>query len=257
MKFGLIPARGALAAALIVGVAAFPAHAQLRSALDTGEQATRRAEQVQVRINQLDDERSDMVREFRTLIQKTDASKLYAAQQEKVVESQRREIASLEDQLGRVDEITAQMIPMMQTMITDLENFVSVDLPFKAEERQARLDGLNAAMENPQVPPAEAYRLIIEAYQAEMEYGNTVDTWEHTMTIDDKTVTVDMFQYGRVSLVYMSPDRKYAARWDRGTSAWVPLEGKYKDDVATAIRVAKGLAQLEVLFAPVQKYAVQ
>ena len=79
MKIGLIPARGALAAALIVGVAAFPAQSQLRSALDTGEQATRRAEQVQARINQLDDERSDMVREYRTLLQKTDASVLYAA----------------------------------------------------------------------------------------------------------------------------------------------------------------------------------
>ncbi|MEE9380099.1 MAG: DUF3450 domain-containing protein [Hyphomonadaceae bacterium] len=258
MKIGLIPARGALAAALIVGVAAFPAQSQLRSALDTGEQATRRAEQVQARINQLDDERSDMVREYRTLLQKTDASVLYARQQQKVVESQRREIASLEEQLTRVDEITAQMIPMMETLISDLKAFVAADLPFKQDIRQARLDALDAAMVDPQIPPAEAYRLIIEAYQAEMEYGNTVDTWEHNITLDDgEAVTVEMFQYGRVSLVYMSPDRRYAARWDRGTSAWVPLDGKYKDDVAQAIRVAKGLAQQEVLYAPVQQFTVQ
>ena len=93
MKEVLTPARGAIAAALIAGLA-MPAVAQsqLRQALETGEQATRRAEQVQEQINQLDDQRSDLVGEFRTLLQRTQAAQLYARQQEKVVESQRREL---------------------------------------------------------------------------------------------------------------------------------------------------------------------
>ena len=53
MKKLLSPARGVIAAALIAGLA-IPAQAQLRQALDVGEQATRRAEQVQNQINQLD-----------------------------------------------------------------------------------------------------------------------------------------------------------------------------------------------------------
>ena len=74
MKKLLSPARGVLAAALIAGLA-MPAQAQLREALNTGEQATRRAEQVQDQINQLDDERTDMVREYRSLLQRRDAAK--------------------------------------------------------------------------------------------------------------------------------------------------------------------------------------
>ena len=73
MKKILSPARSVIAAALIAGLA-IPAHAQLREALTTGEQATRKAEQVQDQINQLDDDRSEMVREYRTLLQRRDAA---------------------------------------------------------------------------------------------------------------------------------------------------------------------------------------
>ena len=112
MKKLLSPARGVLAAALITGLAV-PAQAQLREALNTGEQATRRAEQVQEQINQLDDQRTDLVREYRTVLQRTQAADLYAKQQQLVVESQEEEIASLTEQLGSIDDITAQTVPML------------------------------------------------------------------------------------------------------------------------------------------------
>jgi Mg2+ and Co2+ transporter CorA len=122
MKKILSPARSVIAAALIAGLA-IPAHAQLREALTTGEQATRKAEQVQDQINQLDDDRSDMVREYRTLLQRRDAAELFAKQQELVVKSQREEIASLTEQLGSIDDITAQTVPMLLDMITGTPAF--------------------------------------------------------------------------------------------------------------------------------------
>ena len=143
MKKLLSPARGVLAAALIAGLA-MPAQAQLREALNTGEQATRRAEQVQDQINQLDDERTDMVREYRSLLQRRDAADLYAKQQALVVKSQEEEIESLTEQLGSIDDITAQTVPMLLEMIENLKAFVAADLPFKQEERTTRLEGLDA-----------------------------------------------------------------------------------------------------------------
>ena len=258
MKKVLTPARGAIAAALVAGLA-LPAMAQgqLRQALETGEQATRRAEQVQEQINQLDDQKTDLVSEFRTLLQRTQAAELYARQQEKVVESQRRELESLQEQLGRVDEITAQTTPMLLDMIADLDAFVRADLPFRTTDRMERIDNLRAAMENAQVPIVEQYRLIIEAYKAEMEYGRTIDTWPEEIDIEGKPVMVDMFLYGRVALVYMSPDRRYAARWDRDQQAWVPVESKFKEDIAKAIKVAKGTTTPIVLYAPATRLDVE
>jgi hypothetical protein len=255
MKKILSPARSVIAAALIAGLA-IPAHAQLREALTTGEQATRKAEQVQDQINQLDDQRSDMVREYRTLLQRRDAAELFAKQQELVVQSQREEIASLTEQLGSIDDITAQTVPMLLGMIADLKQFVAADIPFKAEERKTRLDSLDALMKTPNVTTAEQYRLIMEAYSAEMEYGRTIDTWQEEIAIDGNPTTVDMFLYGRVALVYITPNGK-AARYDRATGEWQPLPGSYANDIRRAVRVAQGKAQQVVLFAPVQKFSVQ
>jgi hypothetical protein len=255
MKKRLTPARSVIAAALILGLA-IPAQAQLREALNTGEQATRRAAQVQQQINQLDDERSDMSREYRTLLQRRDAAELFARQQQLVVASQREEIESLAQQLGSIDDITAQTVPMLLSMIEDLKLFVAADLPFKMDVRTARLEGLDGVMASPNVTAAEQYRLIMEAYAAEMEYGSTMDTWPEEMEINGAQTTVQMFQYGRVSLVYLTPNGR-AARFDRASREWVPLPNSYVPDIQQAIRVAEGKAQQVVLFAPVQKFSVQ
>lgn len=255
MKKLLSPARSVLAAVLIAGLAV-PAQAQLRDALNTGEQATRRAAQVQEQINQLDDDRSDMVREFRTLLQRRDAAELFARQQELVVSSQREEIASLTEQLGSIDDITAQTVPMLLSMIEDLKLFVSADLPFKMEERRARLEALDAVMASPNVTASEQYRLIMEAYSAEMEYGSTIDTWQEEIELGGNPTMVNMFLYGRVALVYVAPNGR-AARYDRATGEWVSLPNSYTPDIQQAIRVAEGKAQQVVLFAPVQKFSVQ
>ncbi len=146
---------------------------------------------------------------------------------------------------------------MLLDMVTDLEAFIAADLPFRLEDRGDRIDTLRTAMESADVPIVEQYRLIIEAYKAEMEYGRTVDTWEEAVTIDDKEIMVDMFLYGRVALVYMSPDRRYAARYDRNVGDWVPVESRFKQDVAKAIKIAKGTTSPGVMYAPATKLTVQ
>ena len=257
MKNVLTPARGAILATLVVGFTA-PAVAQgLDRAIATGEQATRRAEQVQQQINQLDDERSDMVGEFRTLLQRKTAAELYARQQAAAVESQEREIASLTDQLSRVDEITSQTVPMLETLIDDLDAFVDADLPFRLEERKDRIARLREYLVDPNVSVTERYRQIMDAYTAEMEVGRKTDTWKETISVDDKEVTVDMVLFGRVALVYMDPTGRYAKRYDRETSSWVDLESKYKAEIEKAIRIIQGKRTQDVMYVPATKLAVQ
>ena len=257
MKNVLTPARGAILATLVVGFTA-PAVAQgLDRAIATGEQATRRAEQVQQQINQLDDERSDMVGEFRTLLQRKTAAELYARQQAAAVESQEREIASLTDQLSRVDEITSQTVPMLETLIDDLDAFVDADLPFRLESRKDRIARLREYLVDPNVSVTERYRQIMDAYTAEMEVGRKTDTWKETITVDDKEVAVDMVLFGRVALVYMDPTGRYAKRYDRETSSWVDLESKYKAEIEKAIRIIQGKRTQDVMYVPATKLAVQ
>lgn len=251
MKNVLFPASSALVAGLcLIGL---PASAQLKTAISVGENATRGAEKVQEQINQLDDKRKDLEGEYRSMLQRLDSAKLYAAQQQGVVNSQRDELAALEEQLGRVDEITAQMAPMLDQMIKDLKAFVAADLPFKMADRQLRLDTLDTAMTAPDVAPAERYRLIVEAYQAEMEYGRTIATFQEEVD----GVSVDMFQYGRVALVYHNPANGKVARYDRESGEWVELPAKYRRPIQDAIRIAEGTKQKDILMGPIEKYDVE
>ena len=257
MKNVLTPARGAILASIVVGFAA-PSVAQgLDRAIATGEQATRRAEQVQQQINQLDDERSDMVGEFRTLLQRKTAAELYARQQAAAVESQEREIASLTDQLSRVDEITSQTVPMLETLIDDLEMFIDADLPFRLDDRKARIARLREYLVDPNISVTERYRQIMDAYTAEMEVGRKVDTWKEDVDIDGATVNVDMVLFGRVALVYMDATGRNAKRYDRETRSWVDLEGRYKPEIEKAIRIIQGKRTQDVMYVPATKLAVQ
>ena len=266
MKRMISPAR-AVIASVLVAMAALPAQAQLTDALRSSKSATQKATQTQERINQLDDDRSDMVREFRTLLQQQDAAALYARQQERVVTSQGAELASLEEQLGRIEIIKGQMIPMMEDMIDALNKFYAWDLPFKdvtdtgINVRAGRYEILNGNAEKgvqpvlnrADVSPAEQYRLIIDAYQAEMEYGNTIDTYVDDITVGDQVKTVDVFRFGRVSLVYQTQDRSEVGRFNRETRAWERLDDKYKDDINRGIRIASKVEPGAVLTAPVTK----
>lgn len=259
MKRFFQPARAVIASALLVG-AALPASAQLSDAISRGEAATRKAEQTQERINQMDDQRSDMIREFRTLLQQRNAAELYVRQQEAVVNSQTEELKSLEGQLERVDEIKAQMVPMMIDMIDALNSFRASDLPFKQmtesgiDVRGDRYEKLDAVLTRADVSPAEQYRLIIEAFQAEMEYGRTIDTYIDDIVVDGETKTVDVFRFGRVALTYMTADRGEVGHFNRETGQWEKLPNSYKADVIKGIRIAQKTAAPAVLSAPVTKF---
>ena len=259
MKKVLTPARGAILAATFAGLA-LPAIAQgqLGRAINNGEQATRKAAQVQNQINQLDDQRSDMVGEFRTLLQRKTAAELYARQQAAAVESQERELASLEDQLGRIDEITSQTAPMLEELINDLEAFVDADLPFRLDERKARIAELREFLTDPRITVVERYRQIMDTYIREMEYGRTNSTWSAPVTVEgvEEPVQVNMVLFGRVALVYMDSSQRYAARYDRETRSWVPMEAKYKAEIAKAIRILEGKRTQDVMYVPATKLAV-
>lgn len=258
MKKVLTPARGAILAASFAGLT-LPgmAQTQLGRAIDTGEQATRRASQVQQQINQLDDQRSDMVGEFRTLLQRKTAAELYARQQAAAVESQQRELETLQDQLSRVDEITSQTVPMLEQLIDDLERFIQADLPFKMDARMERIERLRGYLIDPNITVTERYRQIMDAYIAEMEVGRKTDTWSEEVEIDGNPVQVDMVLFGRVALVYMDPTGRYAKRFDRETGAWVDLENKYKAEIEKAIRIIQGKRTQDVMYVPATKLAVQ
>ena len=181
----------------------------------------------------------------------TDSLQRFITQQEEQVRSQEAEMASLERQLVEIDTTNRQVQPLMQQMVDTLARFVELDVPFLIEERTTRVRNLQDIMGRADVSVSEKYRLILEAYQAELDYGQTLETYEGRLGAGADARTVQFARLGRVSLMYRTLDGSETGYWDANQKTWV-VDDSYADEVEEAIRVARGDGPSELLIVPVR-----
>lgn len=229
---------------------ATPAYAQLDSAMSAAKASTAASAASQQRVEQLDDEADQMVREYRAVLQQKDNIALFVDQQDIYLQSQKSEIDSLNKQIGTVEQIKQGMVPMMLNMTAALEDSIKSDLPFNLEKRLARVEQIKAYLADPDVTPVEQYRQVLNGFETEVSYGQGVDAYEGAHPTKPGNV-VNFVRFGRVALVYMSKDEKEVARYDLESRSWVPVEGNISLDLRQAIRIAKREAAPSLVEAPV------
>lgn len=167
--------------------------------------------------------------------------------QEEQVRSQEEEMASIQRQLVEIDTTNREVLPLMQRMVDTLARFVELDVPFRIEERTATVNNLKSVMERADVSVAEKYRLILEAYQSELDYGRTIEAYEGKGP-DGRTV--EFARLGRVTLLYRTLDGTEAGYWDANAKDWV-RDPSYHDAVEEAIRRGNEDGAPELLTVPV------
>jgi hypothetical protein len=226
------------------------AQAQLESALNTAKASSSASAASQQRIEGLDDEADQAVREFRAVLQQKDNIALFIAQQDVFLQSQKSEIASLGRQLGTVEQIKQGMSPMMLKMAAVIEDTVKADIPFNLSERLTRVERMKNVLADPDVSPAEQYRQVLNAFKIEVSYGQGIDSYEGMHPTRPGNV-VNFLRFGRVSLVYMTKDESEVGRYNLETSSWDVLKGADALALRKAIRISKGEAAPDVVFAPV------
>ncbi len=204
------------------------------------------AQQSQRRIDSLDDESTRMLNEYRDLMTQNDSLRGYVKQLDAQVRSQDEELAALNEQISQVENTSREVLPMMARMLQTLNSFVQLDMPFLPEERRKRLDGLQAMMDRADVSVAEKYRRLVEAYQIEMEYGRTVESYEGQLG----ERTVDFLRLGRVGLMYRTMDGREAGYWDQGQKKWV-IANEYAEPMRLALKIARKQAAPDLIIAPV------
>ena len=229
---------------------ASPASAQLESAVQAASASTRASAASQQTVTKLDDAADTAIREFRAVLQQKDNIALFVAQQEIFRESQISDIASLKRQLGTVDQIKQGMSPMMLKMAAALEDSIDNDLPFNLKERKARMEDVKNTLVNPDVSPAEQYRRVLNAFKIEVSYGQGIDSYEGVHPTRPGNV-VNFIRFGRTSFVYISKDESELARYSLESKSWEPLTGADAIQMRQAIRVAKGEAAPDIVYAPV------
>ncbi len=180
----------------------------------------------------------------------TQSFERFNSQLEAQVRSQEQEIASIERQLVEIDTTNREVQPLMQEMVDTLARFIELDLPFLGEERAALVQNLQNAMRRADVSTSEKYRMILDAYQTELEYGQTVQAYEGHLGTGADARTVEFVRLGRISLMYRTLDGAETGYWDANQDTWV-VDPRYHDAVEEAIRVAKEDGAPELLTGPV------
>jgi hypothetical protein len=221
----------------------------LEEALRTAKSSTAASAASQARVETNDDDADSMLREYRAVLQQIDNIQLFVDKQDIYLKSQAKEITSLNNQLGNVENIKRGMVPMMLRMTAAIEDSVNSDMPFLLNERQARLERLKAVLANPEVSPAEQYRQVLNTYKIEVSYGQGLASYEGAHPLKDG-MKVDYLRYGRLALVYMTKDESDIGYYDLASKSWKQVPGNQSLSVRQAIRVANEEAAPEVVMAP-------
>lgn len=206
----------------------------------------------QQKINKLYDQAQDMLYEYRLVVDETDTLKSYNDYVASLVADQEERMASLQEQINGIERTKQGVVPLMTRMIGTLDQFIELDVPFQLEERRARVARLKEVMGDSNVSTSEKYRLVLDAYQIENEYGNKMDAYVGKLDIDGAEITVDFFHLGRVVFVAQSLDQKNAWVWDNDARSWNKLGDDAMRPVTNAIKMARRQAAPDLIKLPVK-----
>lgn len=204
----------------------------------------------QRRVDKLADERQDLSEQYRNSLRESDSLKLYIQQLKAQLGSQQQEMESIRGEIREISRTNVEILPLMQDMLSTLGQFVDLDVPFLLDERRERVKKLNEMMPRADVTVSEKFRRIVEAYQVEIDYGRTIESYHASLNSKD----VDFLRVGRVALLYQTPDGKETGYWDRDKKNWV-TDDSYADGVKEGLKVAKKQTSPDLLIVPIQAAA--
>ena len=244
-------------AAAVLAVIGAPAQAQFKSALDTSSQTATDTARSQQRIDQLDDQTAQLLNEYRANLKQLEAARRYNASLTRNIESQQAEITRLSEDIENVEGLQRATQPLMEDMVARFGQLVDADLPFLIEDRSARAARLSGVLDNAQLSAAQKYRLVVEAYQIENEYGRTIGFYDGSIGEGENALTGEFLRVGRVALMFKTPDDSVLRIYDKTAGDFVNLDRSFLQDVKFGLRMAKEQTAPDIFFVPVKPAAAE
>ena len=223
----------------------------LKPVVDEAAKINESAAKSQEKINNITDQIGSKLQQFKTLNKEIEGLEVYNAQLQKQIDNQNQEMAELNAAIDEVSVVERQITPLMIRMISGLEQFVELDVPFLAEERANRIADLKAMMDRADVATSEKFRRVMEAYQVEMDYGRTMEAYSGIHSIDGQERDVEFLRLGRTALIYQTRDASEQGVWNKQTRQWEELDSSYRTQITKGLRMAKKQLAPDMLMLPV------
>ena len=207
----------------------------------------------QEQIVKLDEQTRVLLADYQSTSKEYDSLKLYNDQVQKIINSQIEEIENILIKIDELDQTNQRIVPFMLRMIDGLENFIQLDIPFLMNERKDRLNNLKVTMDRGDVSTSEKFRLIVEAYKTELEYGRTIEAYRDNIIIDDVETSADFLRVGRIALTYLTVDGSKGGYWDTNSQTWEKASSSIKRSTEDALKVASKQAPPALIKIPVYR----
>lgn len=221
----------------------------LDSSVDTETGINQAASTSQKRVTNLAQQTSDLLADYRAVVRETENLKIYNDNLEQVVMHQREELVSVNQQLSGLEATNRGIVPLMLEMIDTLDKIVESDMPFRLQERRARVVRLREMMDQADVTASEKYRRVMEAYQGELEYGRTTEAYAEALPSTGQTV--DFLRVGRTLLVYQSSDQVTTGWFNPGSRQYEDLPDRYRLEVKQGLAIARNEKAPNLVILPV------
>lgn len=226
--------------------------ASINEVLQEGENRADTNATAQKQIDSVADQTEKMINDYRTVVKVVDGLKIYNSLLKTQLSNQEDEMQALSDSISNVALIERQIVPLMTRMVDSLEEFVQLDTPFLLKEREARIARLREVLERSDVTAAEKFRVIIEAYQIENDYGRTIEAYKGSTEINGNQLEVDFLRVGRVALLYQTVGGEHTGAWDATQGAFIELPPEtYQKQVLEGLKIARKQIAPDLLVVPV------
>lgn len=215
------------------------------------ERRIQQAQASQDVIDEVVDGTRDVTEEYRSVMKEVDGLQVYNTLLDRQIADQNQELSNLRTSIDSVTVIERQILPLLTRMIEGLERFVALDMPFLEQERTERVASLTDLLERSDVTAAEKFRVVMEAWQIENEYGRTIEAYTGELDLDGNTREVDFLRIGRVALLYQTPDGVNSGAWDQGARTFVPVPNEFRNSIRQGLRLARNQIAPDLLLLPI------
>jgi|SRR6185312_1497528 len=238
-------------AAVTLALRAAPAPSKVQTAVAAQEQLDKNAAASQKKIDAVTGSTQDMLNSYLSVTQQTDELRAYDDQLQQIVQVQQDQITSLGQQMTLVGGTRDSVLPLLLQMTDSLTQFIKLDLPYRQDERLARVQQIRAAISSATVPVTDKFQRLVQAYNDEIAAGRTVEAFRGQVSGNGKALTVNFLRVGHLLLAYQTLDKSETGYWDKEGHKW-QVANDYRNAVADAITVANKEAAPNLMELPVQ-----
>ena len=234
------------------------------------------------------------VTEYVGLLDQIQNVKIATEQRQLMTARQKDRIDSLKSQIKTVPATKGAVRGVVTKMVAEIEKVIESDLPFRKEERFARLDRLRSLLASDDTLDADLFRRAMTLYDIEANYGYTISAYtgdhpstpgrrmaacredvassvcnlstdqmkqlEAGSTIDDISDSIkdgNYVHFGRLSFVYLDLDSREGFRWSKEANGWEQLSSGDILNARRSVRIARGESAPGVVTAPITMQAAQ